>query len=273
MSNHQANKNVSIFTFSFRLIRLLMHVLTGVFLSSTVLAILKKPRKLDLIQWWSTKLMHIMCIQVQAGGHLPEANRAGLGTMFIANHISWVDIHALMSITPLRFIAKSEIRQWPVFGYLAAKANVLFIDRSKRHDAAKIVNVAVDSLNNQDQLCFFPEGTTTDGTHMLGFKGSLMQAPIDAQATIHPVAIYYPNADGSANINLAFAGETTMIESILTILKQQSSLVTLHFFEKIDVSLLDESLRDRRYLTQYTHRLIYQHLYGEHAPQTQSKNA
>lgn len=214
-----------------------------------------------------------MRIEVQAMGHLPKANRDHLGTMFIANHISWVDIHALMSIIPLRFIAKSEIRQWPVFGYLAAKANVLFIDRSKRHDAAKIIKVAVESLNNQDNLCFFPEGTTTDGTHMLGFKGSLMQAPIDAQAKIHPVAIYYPNADGSANVNLAFAGETTMIESIFTILKQPSSHVTLHFFEQIDISSLDESQRNRRHLTQYIHRLINQHLYDENATQSLIQNA
>lgn len=174
--------------------------------------------------------------------------------MFIGNHISWADIHALNSMVPVRFIAKSEIKDWPIFGYLARKANALFIDRSKRHDAARIVDVTVQSLQAGDNLCLFPEGTTTDGTEMKPFKSSLIQAAIEAQATIWPVVIRYPRADGSVNTDMAYAGEITLPESMQAVLNQKYPLVELTFLQPIDVKKLES--KDRRELTQHLEQLI-----------------
>ena len=176
--------------------------------------------------------------------------------MFVANHISWTDIHALNSIVTLRFIAKSEIRNWPVFGYLTSKANALFIDRGKRQDAARIVNMAALCLEAGDNLCFFPEGTTTDGTEIKRFKSSLIQAAIQANATIRPVAIRYPTPNGSANLGVAYAGETTMRESMLQILSQKHPVVELHFLAPIIIAELAEQDKDRRVLTQHVEYLI-----------------
>lgn len=181
--------------------------------------------------------------------------------MYIANHISWVDIMALMSVMSIRFIAKSEIRSWPVFGYLASSANVLFIDRSKRQEAKRMQSISVESLNNGEQLCFFPEGTTTDGTHILPFKGSIIQAAIDAQAILQPVGIFYPTPDQSANIDMAFTGETSMVESISTILQHKASVVTLHYFEPID--LKQQPTIDRRALTELAHTAIKEKIFPE----------
>ena len=74
-----------------------------------------------------------------------------------------------------------------------------------------------------------------------------MQAAIDANATIRPVAIRYPKPDGSINTGVAYAGETTMLESIQSILLQQSPVVELHFLEPIQVTDVIE--KDRRELT------------------------
>lgn len=170
------------------------------------------------------------------------------GAMVVANHISWVDIHALNSIVPLRFIAKAEISQWPVFGYLAKKSNALFIDRDKRQHAARIVNMTSKRLMEGDNLCIFPEGTTTDGTDLMPFKSSILQAAIHANATIHPVAIRYPCLDGSTNISMAYAGETTMKESMQQILLQKNPVVELHFLAPIITAGLSEGAKDRRKL-------------------------
>ncbi|HLD09158.1 MAG TPA: lysophospholipid acyltransferase family protein, partial [Methylophilaceae bacterium] len=62
-------------------------------------------------------------------------------TMFVANHISWIDIFALNSVHALRFVAKSEIRGWPIFGWLCEKGNTLFIERTKRQDARRMVKL------------------------------------------------------------------------------------------------------------------------------------
>jgi len=166
-------------------------------------------------------------IQLITYGELPNANTSSI--MFVANHISWMDIHAINSVIPLRFIAKSEVSNWPIFGYLVRRSGTLFINRSRRKDAARIVQMAAKSLQNGENVGFFPEGTTTEGASILPFKSSIVQAAINAEANIWPIAIRYPLPNGGANTHMAYAGETTMGESMLNMLKQKSAVIELHF--------------------------------------------
>ncbi len=199
-----------------------------------------KNTKLALIKWWCGGLLRAFHIKVVTFGDLPPSTTKGV--MFVANHISWSDIHALNSKIALRFIAKAEIKNWPVFGYLANKADPLFIDRSKKQVAAKIVNITAASLTAGDNLCFFPEGTTTDGKQVLPFKSSVVQAAITANACIWPVAIRYVNADGSINTDMSYAGEMSLIESMQQVIKQKNAIVELHFLPPI--SSANQSRRD-----------------------------
>lgn len=153
--------------------------------------------------------------------------------MFVGNHISWTDIHAINSTIPVRFIAKIEIQSWPVFGYLVSKSGTLFINRSIRKDAARIVDMTTESLLAGDNVCLFPEGTTTDGTHTLPFKSSIVQAAVNANASIWPVAIHYPLPDKRPNTLMAFAGETNMMESMAHILNMKNPVVELHFLAPV----------------------------------------
>jgi len=239
-----------------------MHILIGVIFSALLLPCCAPRFRNRIIQWWSKSLIGIFNIQVHAQGHIPSFNSFPSGSLFVANHISWVDIHALMSLIPLRFIAKSDIRSWPVFGYLAAKANVLFIERGKRSEAGRIVDTAYESLMAHEHLCYFPEGTTTDGTHMLPFKGSLMQAAINAKTSIQPVAIFYPLKDKKANIQMAYAGETSMLESMYNILWQANPVIELNFFAPIHLAALNQKFLERRQLNQAIYTQIHQHLYA-----------
>lgn len=175
-------------------------------------------------------------------------------TMFVANHISWSDIHALNSIVSLRFIAKSEIKNWPIFGYLVSSANTLFIDRNSKKDAKRTIDIATQSLLAGDNLCFFPEGTTTDGTIIKPFKSSLIQAAITAKATIWPVAIRYPNPDGGINTNIAYAGETTLIAAMQQMLLQKKPVIELHFLAPIAPD--EFTGKDRRELTLHIEDVI-----------------
>ena len=233
----------------FRITRVFFHTIIGLIIASVFLPFLTKNSKLALIKWWCGGLLRAFHIKVVTFGDLPPNTTSGV--MFVANHISWSDIHALNSKITLRFIAKAEIKSWPIFGYLASKANPLFIDRSKKQVAAKIVNVTAASLVAGDNLCFFPEGTTTDGKQVLPFKSSVLQAAIAANSTIWPVAIRYVNSDGSINTNMAYAGETGLIESMLEVIKQKSAVVELHFLSPIDTTG-----KDRRQLTQAAYDAI-----------------
>lgn len=239
----------SLVTQIYRITRVFLHTIIGLIIASVLLPFLSKTTKLAMIKWWCGGLLRAFHIKVVTFGELPPTSTKSV--MFVANHISWSDIHALNSKIALRFIAKSEIRSWPVFGYLVEKANTLFIDRSKRQEAGKIVDITAASLISGDNLCFFPEGTTTDGKHVLPFKGSVLQAAIAANGRIWPVAIRYVNIDGSINTSMAYAGETSLIDSMRLVIKQKNATVELHFLNPID-----SAGRDRRHLTQVAYDAI-----------------
>lgn len=192
----------------------------------------KQTTREKLIRWWSKGLLQRLNIRVITYGNpITEAQK---NCMVLANHVSWIDIHALNSICPVRFIAKSDINHWPIFGYLARKSGTIFINRNSRKDTARIVDITAESLTAGNNVAFFPEGTTTDGTRLGRFKSSIVQAAINANATIHPVAIRYPNPDGSVNPKLSYAGETTMVESMMHTLKTKHPVVELHFLPTIN---------------------------------------
>lgn len=215
----------------FRIARVIIHTLVGLFIAAGVLPFVNARQRGRIIRWWCRLLLRCFNIRLKVFGTPPD--NATKQTMFVANHISWADIHALNSIIPVRFIAKLEIKSWPVFGYLVTKSGTLFINRTIRKDAARIVEITTDSLLHAENVCFFPEGTTTDGTHVLPFKTSIIQAAVDANASIWPLTVYYPSVDGQPNLTMAYAGETTMIESMDQILRIRYPVVELHFLAPI----------------------------------------
>ena len=233
----------------YRTARIFLHTIIGLIVASAVLPLVNIPQKRSIIQWWCGGLLRAFHIKVVTFGNLPPANTQGV--MFVANHISWADIHALNSLIALRFVAKSDIQRWPIFGYLVTKANTLFIDRSKRQQAGSIVESVSESLKAGDNLCYFPEGTTSEGTQILPFKSSVLQAAINANTQIWPVAIRYINADGSINTEMAYAGNTSMIESMKMVIAQKNALVELHFLPPIQTTG-----NDRRTLTDAAFQVI-----------------
>ena len=194
-------------------------------------------------------------IRVVRSGYIPATDANLQNVMFVANHISWADIHALNSVKPMKFIAKAEIKDWPIFGYLA-KSNALFIDRAKRQEAANTVKLLTDSLKSGSTVCLFPEGTTTLGDEVKPFKSSLLQAAIQAESTLYPVAIYYPHPDGGSNTKMAYAGDITLTESMQNVLSQRAPIVELRFLAPIQISTLPAEKKDRRVLTANVQALI-----------------
>lgn len=174
--------------------------------------------------------------------------------MFVANHVSWIDIYAINSVRAVRFVAKAEIRRWPIFGWLASQVNTLFTDRERRQDAGRMVEVTAGSLNSGDCLCFFPEGATTDGTELKAFKSSLMQAAINAQAKIWPVAIRYPNENGEPDTDLSYAN-VNLLQSVRKVLAQRAPVVEVYFGKPIDAAG-----QDRRHLSFEARKFIAERL-------------
>lgn len=211
--------------------RLGWHLLLGIATAAFILPRLTAEQRDRRIQQWCRKILIIFNIHVITRGKIPNAGTAR--TLFVSNHISWIDIWALKHLHPMRFVAKSEIREWPVIGWLAERANTLFITRQKRQDTGRMMSSVEQALRQDECLCFFPEGTTTDGTELKPFKSSLFQAAVNAQAIIWPLAIHYPDKSGGTNTEVAYCGDITMSQSLWAVLQQPEITVELSFGDPI----------------------------------------
>ena len=190
---------------------------------------LREDGRKHLIQRWAKTTLRILHVRISVSGNVPQP-----AAMLLANHISWLDVWLLSALLPVRFVAKSEVRSWPVIGWLSTKVGVVFIQRARRKDTARVANASTQVLLNGDTLCVFPEGTTTDGTCMLPFKSGLVQAAIDSKVQIIPVAIRYFLAGGSANTSVAFIGEMTLWDSLLQILVQSEINAEVTFLQPLE---------------------------------------
>ena len=215
----------------FRTVRLVVHLAYGLLIAATFLGFLKPEKRDKVISYWSRGLIGIFNIDFIVQGSRP--NWQTPSTLFVANHISWFDIYALNSVRALRFIAKLDIRAWPVLGWFAEKGNTLFIDRSKRSEASRMLNVTVKALENGDLLAFFPEGTTTDGTHLLPFKASLLQAAINTKATVWPVALQYLDINGKIDTNMSYYGDISLAGSMAMMLTIRKPILVLTYLEPL----------------------------------------
>jgi 1-acyl-sn-glycerol-3-phosphate acyltransferase len=164
--------------------------------------------------------------------------------ILVTNHISWLDVFVLNAVVPMRFVAKSEVRRWPVIGWLCARTQTLFIERGKIRDAARINGQLVNLLQNGACFAVFPEGTTTDGKAVGAFHASLLQPAIDAGVQIHPVAIRYQDELGAHSTAAAYIDDLSLIDSMWNIFVCPSLHVHL-----VATPSLDTSGSDRRTLT------------------------
>jgi 1-acyl-sn-glycerol-3-phosphate acyltransferase len=217
------------FTRVFRSARLLLHVISGL-IQSAIYPHLDQPAQRRMAQNWSAGLLSVLCIRLHYRGVVPtsETSRA----MLAANHVSWLDVYSIISVCPARFVAKSEIRSWPMLGWLSRNAGTLFIERSRRSDTARINEHIADALMTGDRVAIFPEGTTSDGTVLRHFHASLLQPAVSVAATLYPVAIRYRDATGQISQAAPYVN-ITMVESLRRILEEPWIDVELIFSDPI----------------------------------------
>ena len=220
MDEHSAIMPVSMI----RGCRLALHVSYGMLLA-VIYPHLNQTRQRLILKSWSRQLLTILNIGIQIDGQ--QLARGESGCLMVANHVSWLDIFVLNAIHPSRFIAKSEVRDWPIFGWLSRRIGTIFIERAMRQDASRI-NQHVSLLLKQGAwIGLFPEGTTTDGKQVGHFHSALIQPSIDAGIRLCPVALRYQNRDGGVETAAAFIGDMTLVQSIWQILRcpQHNALV------------------------------------------------
>lgn len=137
--------------------------------------------------------------------HIDGAPAHKRAVLYISNHISWADIVVIGSVTPVAFVAKKEVRAWPLVGITAELQRTVFVDRGQRRQSVDAVAEIVKRLETGTSVVLFAEGTSSDGNRVLPFRSALLGAVKQAAACgpagdilVQPMSISYTGVHGMA---------------------------------------------------------------------------
>ena len=210
-----------------RLLRVGLHIAHGIATATLLFPWISRAKRAAHVQQWSARLLHILAVRLvvedaSTSNPVPPA-------MIVANHISWLDVYALNAVRPSRFVAKSEIRAWPLLGWFSRCAGTLFIERTRSRDVLKINNQISALIQQGDTVAVFPEGTTTDGNVVLPFRSALLQPVVAIGAGVQSIALRYTRADGSVCGEAEYTTDKSLIDSIALVLTQPVIHANLRF--------------------------------------------
>lgn len=210
---------------------LVVQLLLGLLTVAFLFPFYDRARRWRAVQKWSRGVVRYAGVAVTVRGEVP---RPGTRVLGVANHVSWLDIQVLHSVWNVRFVAKSEVRQWPLIGWLSARTGTLFVDRANRRHAARINQSIHQAFADGDPVAVFPEGTTTRGDQLLRFHASLLQPAVDEAALVVPVAIRYADAEGNLQTAAAYVGDMSLMQSLAAIIRVRRIYAEVRFLPVID---------------------------------------
>lgn len=225
-----------------RLLLLLGLVLAGIAIAAALFPVLAQPNRNRLIRAWSRWLFAVCGARLRLVGLPlpPSIAHTGVqadsrGRLLLVNHVSWLDVFAVHAALPSRFVAKSEIRNWPLLGVLVTLVGTLYIERGRRHAVAATNRRVLERLRRGETVAVFPEGTTTDGRSLLPFHSNLVAPAIEAGAECWPVALRYAE-DGRPSTAAAFVGDMALATSLWRVLTARGLQVEVAFLEPVSTT-------------------------------------
>ncbi len=229
---------------------LILHVIFGILSSSLAFSRwihpylpVSMPKK--LVTTWSWVLCKILRIRI-----IYHGERVATPALFVANHISWLDVFALLGTFHVIYIVKEEVKNWFLLGYLVKTVGNLFVKRGVADSSQQANQDLARTLTQGYNVLFFPEGTTTDGTGMKRFHGRLFQCAIQTEVLVQPIALRYPVANGLSTV-APFIGDDTFSEHVWRVFGEKEIVLEIWFCPPI-------AARDkkRNELANYTHEQI-----------------
>jgi 1-acyl-sn-glycerol-3-phosphate acyltransferase len=153
--------------------------------------------------------------------------------LFLANHLSWLDIMLVAGASGAAFVSKDEVGRWPVIGWLARMNHTVFVARTARGAVRSQADALRSALATGQPVALFPEGTTDGGPAILPFRASLLASlfPPLPGVKVQPIALDY----GAAAHDIAWVGEERALDNVKRVLSRPGTVpVTLHFLAPID---------------------------------------
>jgi 1-acyl-sn-glycerol-3-phosphate acyltransferase len=213
---------------------LLVHLLLGIALTLFVGNPLTGRRGLigagvwpSLVHWWSRTMLRLFGFRSRVFGE-PLSGAA----LFVANHVSWLDIETIHAHRPASFVAKAEIERWPLVGWLAAQGGTIFHKRGDNASLARVMDVMRARLDAGNSVAVFPEGGTGRGDHVRPFHARIFQVAVDTGVPIQPVALRY-GRDGRMDLSVPFRPGEKFFPNALRLLGQRSMDAEVHFLEPL----------------------------------------
>lgn len=214
---------------------LLLHILIALPLALIVINPLGAKlrvgaRPLDewMVSWWSRWLVRCFGFRIRRYGEpLPGP------VLFVANHLSWLDIELLHSQAYMCFVAKAEIGRWPLVGWLASRAGTIYHQRGSGHSLAAVMERVVERLREGKPVGVFPEGGTGAGDRVRTFHARIFQVAVDAQVPVQPIALLYGN-DHRQDAGVAFAPGESFLANFLRVLGGPGMVAEVHFCPPVE---------------------------------------
>ena len=206
---------------------------------------LRRPAARSFPNWYHRRVAWLFGIHIRIIGR-PVT---GEGVLLVANHTSWADIVIFSAVTPLSFVAKTEVARWPLFGTLARLQRTVFVERTRRSATGQTRDVIRDRLLAGDTLLLFPEGTSHNGNTVLPFKSALLGAA-EARLTggrhvkVQPVSVAFTGLHGlpmgrENRPTFAWYGDMEMMPHLWEALLAGPLDVVVQFHEPLSLDRLD----------------------------------
>lgn len=222
---------------------------------------IRSPLRRSLPHFYHRSLAWLLRVRVRKIGE-PSA---AAPTLFVCNHISWLDIVVLSAALPASFIAKQEVNDWPFFGLLARLQRTVFVERERRHRTAEHRDEMRDRLESGDNLILFPEGTSSDGLRIQSFKSAFFAAaehPVRGRPlTVQPVSLGYSQLNhmpvGRRWMRIfAWVGDEDLVPHLWRFLKVGPSEAVVEFHQPVTM----ENFASRKGMAAWCHQRVLEGL-------------
>ena len=186
----------------------------------------QKSKRLARAAWLhrsSRRHLKIFGYSADVAGAIPKNG------LLVSNHLSYLDILAISATTPAVFVSKADVRRWPLFGWLAALAGTVFVERERRTLVVEVNREIQTALDAGVLVVIFPEGTSSNGETILPFRTSLLEPAARGGHEIATGWIHYELDDGDAKQEVCYWGNHTFFSHLLNLLGKRRVRATLRF--------------------------------------------
>ena len=206
-------------------------------------------RRLARAEWLSRssrRHLRIFGYSAKVSGPIPKRG------LLISNHLSYLDILAISSVTPAVFVSKAEVRHWPLFGWFAKIAGTVFVERERRTQVGKVNREIEAALADGALVVLFPEGTSSNGKDILPFRTSLLEPAASGNHEISTCGLYYEleKDDGNVSNEICYWGDHVFFPHLVNLAGKRRIHATLHF------GIFHRTTRDRKELAKELHTAV-----------------